>query len=140
MSDDFVGLFHVRDGIESDNNFILATFLRGLYYGDSWFSQIPKDIFMKNYKVIAASLLASPNVIINIACLPDDPDTILGYSVLSSDTQTVHWVYVKSAWRRKGVAKTLVPKHPTTVTHLTELGKELLPKLSGAVFNPFSIS
>lgn len=115
----------------------MATFLRGLYYGDTWFSSIPKDVFMDNYKLVIQSLLAKSQV--KVACLNEDPDVILGYSVLSPDFQGVHWVFVKAAWRRQGVARSLVPSHPTHVTHLTKLGSQLLNKLNGAIFNPFKI-
>lgn len=136
---DFVGMYQVRDGKEEDKNFILATFLRGLYYGDSWFSEIPKNIFMDNYKKIAEAIVNSPNVTLKIACLNEDPDVILGYSVLSSDFQTIHWVYVKSAWRKKGIGRSLVPRMPTNVTHLTLLGKTLIKKFDNTVFNPFAL-
>ncbi len=135
----FQGLYNIRDSKDSDKNFILATFLRGLYYGETWFSDIPKDIFMDNYKLIAQALINSPKVVIKVACLPEDADTIIGYSILSNDYQTVHFVYVKSIWRLKGVGKSLVPQHPTFVSHLTQLGKTLLSKLKPAVFNPFSV-
>lgn len=136
---DFKGLYSVRDAKLEDKNFILATFLRGLYYGETWFSDIPKDIFMENYKKIAEALIHSPKVIIKVACLPEDQDVILGYSILSTDYQTVHWVYCKSAWRLKGIGRSLVPQHPVYVSHLSQLGKSLLSKLKPAVFNPFSV-
>jgi len=136
----FRGLYNIRDYVEKDKNLILATFLRGLYYGDSWYSFIPKNIFMDNYKLIAAALVESPNTAIKVACLPDEPDVILGYSILSSNYQTVHWVYVKSAWRLKGIGRSLTPQHPTYVSHLTMLGKSLLNKLPNTTFNPFSIT
>src|ERR1035438_3245364 len=101
----FQGLYEIRDAKLSDKNFVLATFLRGLYYGETWFSEIPKDIFMTNYKLIAEALVTSPKVIIKVACLPEDLDTIIGYSILSQDFLTLHFVYVKSAWRLKGVGK-----------------------------------
>lgn len=125
----------IRDGLPEDVNFILATFLRGLYYGDSWFSHIDKKIFMDNYKHVAQKILATS--VVKVACLKEDPNIIVGYSVLSADYEAVVWVFVKSAWRRQGVARSLVPAHPLYVTHLTKLGLQLLPKLSGALFNPF---
>lgn len=133
----FAGLYDVRDMRPGDKNFILATFLRGLYYGDSWFSLIPKDIFMENYKKVAEALVANQNV--KVACLKDDPDTIIGYSILSHDYQTLHWVQVKSAWRKHGVARALTPAHPTQVSHLTKLGLQLMSKLENCVFNPFAL-
>lgn len=115
----------------------MATFLRGIYYGDTWFSKIPKDIFMDNYKKVVEALVDSPNTLVNIACLTEDEDVILGYSILSIDFQTLHYLYVKSAWRKQGIAKRLSPSSPAFVTHLTAQGASLLPKLNGAVFNPF---
>lgn len=133
----FKGLYDIRDATDKDVNFVLATFLRGLYYGDSWFSLIPKPIFMANYKAVAEALLKRATV--KVACLKEEPDVILGYSILSNDYQTVHWCFVKSAWRRRGIAKSLLPQHPTAVSHLTKLGLILLPKLNSAIFNPFKI-
>lgn len=153
-------MYEIRDAVNSDISFIMATFLRGLYYGDSFndpddnpnpdhvvkcLSLMPKDVFMDNYKKIVQALVASPKNVVKVACLKEDPDVILGYSVLSADHQTVHWVYVKKGpkedggWRRKGIGRSLVPNNPTSVTHLTELGRMLLPKLPKCVYNPFNV-
>lgn len=142
-------LYEVRDYLESDKSFIKATFLRGLYYGDSWYSLIPKDIFMDNYSMALDRLFDHPSVTIKIACLTEDPDVILGYSILSADFMTIHWVFVKKAWRTQGVAKRLTPRLATTVTHLSALGKLLcfggtkdgqtINKKLDCVFNPFKL-
>src|SRR6266404_2908447 len=124
----FKGLYDIRDFNESDKNFVLATFLRGVYYGDSWFSMIPKQIFMDNYKKVAEYLVNTATI--KVACLKEDPSVILGYCMLSKDLQTIHWTYVKSAWRLKGIAKTLTPTHPSVVTHLSKLGVTLLDKFT----------
>lgn len=146
MSEQFTGLFALRDARESDKNFILATFMRGVYYGDSksdpngpkFFSLIPKKIFMEKYKPYAEALIATRTV--KIACLPDDPEIILGYSIASKDFQVLDWVFVKSAWRNKGVAKALVPNPPTSVSHITKVGFALLNKFkTEVVFNPFTV-
>lgn len=134
MSNDRDG-YLVRAAKIEDLNFIRATFLRGLYYGDSWFSIIPKDIFMANYKAVVERLVATSDVW--VACLKDDPDVIIGYSIVSKDFSTIHWVFVKKRWRRLGIAKAMLPKYPEAVTHLTTLGKMLLPKFDHCVFNPF---
>lgn len=143
---DFRGLFAIRAYRESDKNLILSTFLKGLYYGygeenppSIWGHDVDKRIFMDNYKKVAAAFLDSPKVTIAVACLPDDPDTILGYSILGTSGSVLHWVFVKSVWRNKSIAKTLVPASITTVTHLSKLGKELLPKLNNPIFNPFAL-
>lgn len=133
----FVGMYDIRDGKTEDHNFVIATFLKGLYNGDSWFSLIPHDIFMAYYRKIVTAILASPQVNIKVACLKDAPDVIIGYSILSLDYQTIHFVYVKKSWREGGVGRSLVPQRPTTITHLTDLGRKLMTKFDSVIFNPF---
>lgn len=133
-------LLSVRGYRDGDKNFIFSTFLRGLYYGDSWFTHIPKDIFMANYHVVLEQLLASPNAFVVVSCLKDDPDVILGYAILNHDLTTLHWVFCKSAWRGIGIAKSLVPPTVTSVTHLTKAGFGILSKHKSVVFNPFNLT
>lgn len=129
--------YEVRAYATSDFNFVAATFLRGLYYGDTVFSDIPKQAFMTNYKPVIEALVVKNDVW--VACLKDEPDVILGYSIVSKDFATVHFVFVKKAWRKQGIARSILPQYPTTVTHLTALGKSLLPKFKDCVFNPFQM-
>ncbi len=136
---EFKGLYDVRDGLIEDVPFIMATFLRGLYHGDSWFSLIPQDIFMANYHPVATALLKRPNTLVKVACLPEDPTVILGYSILNDDFQTIHWVYVKVLWRKRGIARTLLPAYPTKITHLSKIGKLLMSKFENCIFNPFDL-
>ena len=143
MTTSFRGLYDLRAGKPEDHAFVFATFLRGLYHGESWFSEIPRDIFMVNYKRILEHMLKTGNLY--VACLKDDPDVIIGYSLWNADNTTLHWVYVKNtklpdgtSWRQKGVARSLVGINPTQVSHLTAIGKKLLPKIN-AIFNPFSV-
>lgn len=131
----FEGLYNIRPMDKEDEAFIYSTWLRGLYYGDSWFSLIPKDIFMNYYKQIAKMTLDSTNIKVNVACLKEEPNVILGYSILSKNDEALVWVFVKKPWREQGIAKSLIP-NVKYVTHLTVTGKALLPKLN-ASFNPF---
>lgn len=130
-------VYEIRDYRPEDKSFIMATFLRGLYYGNEFFKLIPKKIFMDNYKLIIEALLNKH--IIKVACLKEDPDIILGYSVLSKDFQIIHFCFVKSAWRKNGIARSLLPKYPTCVTHFTTMSLDLMKKFPDCVFNPFSI-
>ncbi len=136
----FDGLYNIRSFRQEDTAFIFASSLRGIYHGDSWFSLIPRHIFMVNYKNVISALMSNPNTIIKVAVLPEDDNVIIGYSILSKDLTTAHWIFVKSAWRLKGVARNLVPKNISCVTHLTAVGKDLLlKKFPTAIFNPFQI-
>lgn len=133
-------LVTIRDYSPNDWSFILATWLRGLYYGDSWFKEIPKDIFMSNYHSVLEKLLKSGAAKVKVACLKDDPEVILAYAVMNHSETTLHWVFSKSAWRSIGIAKSLIPENIDTVTHLTKVGLNILRKHPRAHFNPFALT
>ena len=137
-------LISVRTNTPEDRNFILATWLRGAYYGDSWYSLIPKNIFMEQYHNILQNFLARPGVVIKVACLKEDPEVILGYSVSrqikngEADISILDWIFVKSAWRKIGIGKMLTPTKLNAVTHVTKTGLSIMKqKLPNVIFNPF---
>lgn len=136
----FSGLYLIRDMLPEDRNFILATFLRGLYYGDSWFSVIPKPVFMDNYSKIASALVDNPKNMIKVACLKEDQSVILGYSILSPNFNKIAWVHVKKAWRKQGIGRSLLPQYPTSCLHLSAVGKSLMTKYPDMIFNPFNFN
>ncbi len=124
-------LFKLREARPDDVAFIYSTWLRGLYYGNELFNEIPKRTFFDNYKGIVTGYLTKASVL--VACLPDDEDVVLGYSV--SRGVILDWVFVKKSWRKMGIARSLVSKELTVCSHLTGIGKSLKPK--DMVFNPF---
>lgn len=128
-------VYSIRDKDLSDEAFIIVSFLKALYYGKTWYSKIPKDIFMDNYKHIAKILFDKGTI--KVACLKEDPSIIIGFAILSGNNEILHFVYVRKNWRNIGVAKSLIPSTIKAVTHLTPTGESLLPKLTNAVFNPF---
>lgn len=134
---DIKDICEIRDYAPEDKSFICATFLRGLYYGNEFYNMMPKDVFMNNYKQVIEALLLRNQV--KVACLKEDPDVILGYSMLSKDYNTLHWVFVKSAWRKQGIMKLILPDSLSTYTHFTTLGLKLLNKYNNPVFNPFQL-
>jgi hypothetical protein len=122
--------------VESDKSFILASWLRGLFYGGSWFSEIPKDVFMYNYHDFLENLLASSRTTVKIACLESDNDVIIGYAVFASQDNALHWVHIKKNFRKIGVAKKLIPESTKTATHANKVGMSIIKTL-GWSFNPF---
>ena len=128
-------LITIRDGKPEDQGFIFATWLRGLRYGNSWFELIESVVYFKVYHDFIESILLRPTTTIKVACLKDDPEVILGYAVYSGPT--LHWVFVKKAWRSIGIAKSLVPTNTTIVTHMTNVGLSILKKHKNVHFNPF---
>ncbi len=132
-------LVAIRDFLPEDKNFIYASWLRGVYYGDSWLSLMSKDAFMGAYHKVIENLLESPGVQVKVACLKEDPEVILGYAVLSRVTPILHFCFVKSAWRGIGIAKLLVPQDIKIVTNVTKSGLAIMRKYPGVSYNPLLI-
>ncbi len=134
-------LMKLRPGAESDEPFIYATWLNGLRHGNETFGFIDQDIYFENYHKVIEKILVMPNTRIQVACLFDDPDVILGYSVSHSD-HLLHYVFVKKQWRKIGIADALMPPKLNVVTHITDVAKSLLihnQKFNHVIFNPFLI-
>ena len=128
----------IRPFKEEDKNFILATWLPGLYHGGAWYSEMPKDVFMKNYHGFLEQLLKHHNTEIKVSCLSSDHDVIIGYVVIAKDPLALHWVYVKNDFRKIGVASMLIPKDVKIATHVSKAGVVIMKK-KGWIYNPFII-
>ncbi len=122
MKNEVKGLIAVRPCEDSDHNFIYATWLRGLYYGNSFFKLSDKAEFMERYERVVQNLLFKSSVDTHVACLIEDPDSIIGYSVTETvgTTSVLHWVFVKPEWRKVGVASDLIPESVSAVTHIVD--------------------
>lgn len=124
----------LRTATYDDLPFIYSTWLKGLYHGNSLYRKIDQGVFYEKYHQVLEALLNRSNV--RLVCLADEPDVILGYCVHSD--RVLHWVFVKKAWRGKGIAKTLIPDNTTTVSHLTKSGESIMKKKKPEwKFNPF---
>lgn len=130
-----MSLFVIRPYQPSDENFVYSTWLKGLYYGNEWFHEIPKDLYFKKYHQIIERILARPTCEIICAVLKEDEDVILSFAVYEG--KTLHWVFTKSAWRKFGLAKMVIPECITQVSIITKVGKAIKPKQWE--FNPFLI-
>lgn len=122
----------IRDPQPHDINFILSTALKGLYYGSKFWAEIDQDAFFKNYEPFLKTLMLKNTI--KIACLDDDQDVILGWSMYHN--QTLDFIFVKKSYRKLGIAKLLWPKDINTVSHITDVGNSVRKKM-GLKFNPF---
>lgn len=122
-----------REAVELDYPFIYSTWLRGLYHGNEYFNAMPAQIFYSHYKSVIKPFIETKVSNKLIACLKEDHDVILGYSVTRSNI--LDWIFVKPPWRNMGLAKELIPAGITKCTHLTKTGLNIKPK--SWVFNPF---
>ncbi len=138
MTSETKPLFIVRDYKQADHSFIMSTWLKGLRFGNDLFREIKSDVYFKEYNKIVDGLLAHPSVKVNVACLADDEDVILGYAVVSTDGTKAHFAFVKNSWRGIKIAKALVPNTVKIVTHLTKTGLSLARKYN-MDYDPFNL-
>jgi ribosomal protein S18 acetylase RimI-like enzyme len=122
----------IRPATAEDIPFIMATWLRSQYYGSPWFREIPPEVYFAEYRAVVERYLS--NSITMVSCLATDPDIVLGYSVYSP-LGVLRWIYVKKAWRRQGVAKSLFRETTTEVSSMSRIGRFLMP--ATCTFNPF---
>lgn len=132
-----LSLVTVRERSPGDFNFIKATWIRALRFGNPWFAKTEGTSYYKAYSRIIDSLLSLPETNVAVACLSDEPDVILGYSVYRGST--LDFVYVKAKWRKIGIGNSLVPNNINKVTHLTEIGRAILDeKYPDIKFDPWT--
>jgi hypothetical protein len=127
-------LIEIRDYLPDDRNFIMATFLRALYHGGSYYSLMHKHKFMGYYENIASAIIDKQTI--KVACLKEEPSTIMGYSISIPHKNAITFVFVKQAWRKIGLAKDLVRKDTKYFTHYTTVGLSIA-KQKGLRFDPF---
>lgn len=122
--------------IESYRAFIASNWISTLRETNDWFGLIDKKTFYEVYRRAISGALAKPTTQVALALLADDSDVCLGWAVYEGET--LHYVYVKRAMRRQGIARSLVPKTTKTITHLTVPGVVIWKnKFPAAIFNPF---
>jgi GNAT superfamily N-acetyltransferase len=98
----------IRPGTDGDTALILDSFINTYHLAPQ-----AGGASKATLASLIEPLIHSERWRVAVACIPDDPDTILGFIVYDSraidpSVATVGWVQVKAPWRRKGVAKALL--------------------------------
>lgn len=115
---------------EMDTALIYSSWPKGVYYGVRPRPQgIPKDIWFTEFFKYAQDTMKTARIF--VACMSEDPSTILGYSIISGwDVEGVlEFVYVKGMIRRHGLGRMLVSnKGVTHYRNGTHAGRPFLAK------------
>jgi hypothetical protein len=129
---------HYRDAVATDLPFIMNSWLRS--WRDSDFAKLMKnEVFYENYEPFIKGILQRANVL--VACSVDDPDQIFGY-IVYENPQIVHYVYVKTVYKKLGLAKSLFKRtvditKPIVVTHANDYYEAVKGKYTNLIYNPF---
>src|ERR1700678_1249437 len=89
----------IRKALPTDHPFIFATYLRNRWFDKGQKTTLKRSTWssLQHRRIEQVLTLGS----VYVACLAEDPDTILGYSFIDSG---VPFAYVKLDWRSPGLA------------------------------------
>lgn len=116
---------------------LLTKYLRTLQAGNDFFKLIQPKAFFSIHDPYFGTLLERPEAKLRMAVLSDEPDTVLGWSLM--EPNKLHYVWVGGPYRKTGIASALMPDVFSTITHIT---KSFLPiwnvKYPKVIFNPYA--
>lgn len=77
------------------------------YVVDSWVKRgHDRGERMRDATARVRAILARPDSVLRVACLPDDEDAIIGWAAIEGSK--LHYVYVRKEARKQGIARLLL--------------------------------
>lgn len=125
-----------REPTKADYNFLASSWLKSFRKFEP---KISADVYYKHHNKLIDLIMQRAKVI--IACNEHDEEQVFGYIVYEEcPISIVHYVYVKEAYRKMGIAKALGKAgHITDVfvfTHLTHASYTVF-KDKKSYYNPY---
>ena len=114
-------------------NLISNSWFRSYRDGSADGLRVRPDLFTAGQNRVIKRLLGSHGA--TVMTLADVPEEVIAWTCRNNDT--VHYVYVKLPFRRKGLASILV-EGAKQFSHLTRVGTQFFRK-NAVQFNPFSL-
>ncbi len=135
----------IRLAVVDDLAFFYSAALQSYFYSSRATHGLLPETFYKEHKRLLAKILQAPKAMMAIACLDDDPRVIVGFILAEPLADILHYVYVKQAFRRFGVAKRLLAHlelslDVCTVTHWTSDMASIGAKRPGMIYNPYLLA
>jgi hypothetical protein len=97
----------IRPAVPEDLAFIFHTWLKSYRYNSPATLHISHEVYFAKHHQVAEAILKRS--VVPVACLRATPNVLVGFAVLELAAPIcIHWIYVKNAWRRLGVAKRLL--------------------------------
>ncbi len=133
---------------QTDTNFVYSTWLRNYKHSSYFAKRIKPSVFFAGHHAVLNHLLAKPAMRLSVACDKNDPETIWGWLACepSNLMQTVvHFMFVKDAFRKMGIARTLLNAagvfdlNKTRFTHWTYPVDEFIRQYPDMLFDPYAL-
>lgn len=128
-------LISLRVMNEDDRRFVASSWFESYWKNHGRHLGVTFDIYKPNMDERINRLLDRSHTLVVYAS--HIPDEILGYVVFDHEREAIHWCYVKSAYRKEGIATALCKGRASWYTHATgDAGTRLARKL-GFEFHPY---
>jgi hypothetical protein len=128
---------------ESDKSFVYACWLNNFKESPTA-KRITHSIYFKKQQRLIERIIERPGTIVQIACLPDDENQILGFLVHENteDGQVVHYAFVKALFQRLGICTQLMKEaginpQAYVFTHWTPVMHSILQKNPSITYDPY---
>lgn len=139
MSNTGVKFRPINWGNDSEVGFVYKSWL-GSYKNHA--SDIPYAMYRQIYQALLDRIMRRPGSEVILAIHPEHDDQIFGFAVIERNSPTLHYIYVKESYRRKGVGSDILEficdgntSGEFEFTHSTRMGRNFL-KTRGGRFNP----
>lgn len=131
-----------RDMASEDQSFVFSAWLRSVRNESPAYSMVTDRLFFKEHHDVVERLFSASPVV--VACLADDPSVLIGFACGDHTKHVVHYFYVKSDFRRMGIATAMLKvlrvdiKNPEAqTTHWTRFCSKARHKILGLAYNPY---
>ncbi len=130
--------WNIRSAVGDDLPFIYGTWAQSYRYDSLIGKGCRNSIFFPEYNKVIDYILDQDDTQVLVAHLPAEPNVILGYFVCQPSV--IHYVYVKEAFRKEGIAKSLFQASGGQGVYYTHRTKALVPlvlSIEALNYNPF---
>lgn len=130
MSEDAVFIYRPLNA--EDLSFLHHSWATSYYQGSAAYKLISPAEFHSYHRPLRERFFSKPNTTV-IVCSPStNPWQIIGWIAVEviPSALILHYIYVKSAYKREGIAKQLIkralPTKPVVFTHLTKHAAQIM--------------
>ena len=132
----------VRDMTPDDTAFFFKSVLQHYKHSSPHTRGIPDHVFYDCHHYLISRLQRRPSNVVKFAALREDPTLVFGFIWADHSPETVHYIYVKKAFRRLGIARFLLEAtfeggDDLYFTHFTKDAGFILERFNGFIFNPY---
>ena len=130
-NEELTGLLIFREATPADVSFLYSSFLRS-YRESPIVKGVDNSTYYNEQAKVVAKLLQ--NCEVKVVSPTNDLNSILGYIIYKNDT--IHFVYVKHAFRKLGIGRLLVETYCPEFVQYTHFCHR---KPTTGIYNPFAI-